>query len=404
LGFGGGMAEERPDIVVVLTSQCRAGALGYAGDVNASTPCLDAMAEAAIDLREAVTPHPFGVFARAALLTGRRSPGNGLADYFDSLPEGPCAWAEAFGRLDYFTSFFGKWQLFERDPGAAIVGEAHAKVVVPEGRRGGFAFWEGFEAGHLLNDPYLHGTRLDEPTRFEGYQADVVLGRAADYLDGREGPQAALISIDPPHPPYAAAAGEVEAYDEACIRLLENVPDEAEIRERARRELAGYYAHIEATDAAVGRLVESLRKRGKWERTIFVFTSVHGDMHGSHGVFRKGWPYEESVRVPLLISWPEVLREARRDFTLISLVDLLPTLLGLLGEGREIDGTWDGRDLSPQLRLEAESPERQIISMPSAPPFELQCPYVWEAERDWSRTVVWQEGDDRRGEGWLAPR
>src|SRR5581483_4289132 len=61
-----------------------------------------------------------------------------------------------------------------------------------------------------------------------------------------------------------------------------------------------YYAHIAATDRALGALLASPSVGG----AAVVFTSVHGDMHGSHGVFRKGWPYEESVRVPLLVRLP----------------------------------------------------------------------------------------------------
>jgi len=75
-----------------------------------------------------------------------------------------------------------------------------------------------------------------------------------------------------------------------------NVPRDGAVEIKARAELAGYYAHIEATDRALGRLIAAVG-----EETMIVFTSVHGDMHGAHGLFRKGWPHEESVRVPLLV-------------------------------------------------------------------------------------------------------
>ncbi|MBT3480737.1 MAG: sulfatase-like hydrolase/transferase, partial [Opitutales bacterium] len=78
---------ERPNVVVVMTTQWRAQSTGYAGDGNAVTPHLDALAEEAIDFCQAVTPHPFGVFARAAFLTGTVCPQNGIRDYYDPLPE-----------------------------------------------------------------------------------------------------------------------------------------------------------------------------------------------------------------------------------------------------------------------------------------------------------------------------
>ncbi len=77
-----------PNILWIVTTQWRAQACGYAGDPNARTPFLDALAAQSADFSQAVTPHPFGPFARAAMLTGVPSPGNGVRDYFDPLPAG----------------------------------------------------------------------------------------------------------------------------------------------------------------------------------------------------------------------------------------------------------------------------------------------------------------------------
>lgn len=110
----------------------------------------------------------------------------------------------------------------------------------------------------------------------------------------------AMVSLEAPHPPYNAPAAGVTPPDPSEIVLSPNVPRGSEVEARARRELAGYYAHLEATDRAIGRLLAAVPRE-----TAVVFTSVHGDMHGAHGLFRKGWPYEESVRVPLLVRWPE---------------------------------------------------------------------------------------------------
>ena len=117
--------------------------------------------------------------------------------------------------------------------------------------------------------------------------------------------------------------------------------------------------------------------------TIFVFTSVHGDMHGSFGFFRKGWPHEDSVRVPLLLSWPQGVGSARRDPMLISLLDLGPSLLGLCFPDDPFDfGSGDsGSNLSKSILLKSEGTESQTISMPSVVPFDKQCPYAWKASR-----------------------
>src|SRR5690606_32058589 len=77
-----------PNILWVVTTQWRASAWGGGGDPQAHTPALDRLAAEGRVYRQATTPHPFGPFARAALLTGVPSPENGVRDYFDPLPIG----------------------------------------------------------------------------------------------------------------------------------------------------------------------------------------------------------------------------------------------------------------------------------------------------------------------------
>ena len=381
----------RPDVIVVLTTQWRASAFGFAGDPNAFTPYLDSLRSESLWVEQAVTPHPFGVFARAAFLTGTRSPANGVGDYYDPLPEEARTLAHAFGEEGYETAFFGKWQLFERDPQAPVVGETHAKVVVPPERRGGFDFWEGFESGFLLNDPLLHGTNLKSPTRFPGYQSDVVLSRFENYRTQRDRskPLFAVISIDPPHPPYAAAASGILAIGPTSLRLIDGTTTDPELQAVARKELSGYYSHIQATDRAIGRLILELKRSGDFGRCLFAFSSAHGDMHGVDGKFRKGWPNDEAVRVPLLLHGPEI-PAGERSSVLLSLTDLGPTLLGLAGLRASFGA--DGLDLSQVLQGRVEGPSRQEISMPSVPPFAKQCPYAWKAFRIPERTEVFPVG------------
>lgn len=393
----GAKSSKAPQVIVVLTTQWRASALGCAGDPNARTPALDGLAREGLWLTQATTPHPFGVFARAAFLTATRSPDNGVADYYDPLPADARTLAHAFSGCGYATAFFGKWQLFERDPSAPVVGEAHARVVVPVDRRGGFEHWEGFESGFLLNDPLLHGSGIGDPIRFAGYQSDVVLERAMEFLRSRVGsdrPVFAVVSLDAPHPPYLAPAAGVEPRPASEIRLLEGTgPDEA-TRAEARRELAGYYAHIEATDRAIGRFVEALKAEGSWADTLFAFASVHGDMHGVEGMFRKGWPQEESVRVPLILVGKGRVPAGERSEALLGLEDLGPSLLGLAVGSSAAEAAvagCHGRDWSDALQGRSDGPVRQEISMPSCPPFSKQCPYRWRARRERSRTEVFPE-------------
>jgi arylsulfatase A-like enzyme len=380
------MTARTPNILWIVTTQWRAQAWGGAGDPNARTPHLDRLAATAVNFTEAVTPHPFGPWARAALLTGVPSPENGVRDYFDPLPTGTRTIAHQLGERGYRTAFFGKWHLSRRDPQAPLVGEAHARTRVPPEARGGFDFWEGFESGFLLNDPWLHGSRLPEPTQIRGYQSDVLGERAGAWLEAAgkaAGPWFCLLSLEAPHPPYDAPAAGVRPREPAEIALRANVPRGGETEARARRELAGYYAHIDATDRALGRLLETVGMDGRagGTDTLVVFTSVHGDLHGAHGRFRKGWPQEEAIRVPLLVRRPGAFA-AERSAALVSLVDLPRLTLGWAGlepPGGEARPAW------------------QTISMPSVVKLPHQCDRAWRGVRTATRKLVVNED----GSPWM---
>lgn len=365
------MPAPRPDILVILTTQWRARSCGYAGDPDARTPALDNLARdpRTLNYRQAVTPHPFGPFARAALLTGLPSPQNGLRSYWDHLPADQPTLAHTFSALGYTTTFLGKWGVGRRDPSAHLVGEAAALTFVPPDARGGFDHWTGFEGGFLLNDPWLHGDGLHGFVRHPGYQSDVLCDLAASRLaQPAPRPRFLLLSLEAPHPPYAAPTPPaIHRPDPAHLTLPPEVPHGGPVETRARRELAGYHAHLAATDAALGRLLDRVRPE-----TLVVFTSVHGDMHGSHGLFRKGWPHEDSIRIPLLVRGaPAAPGAPRISSEPVSLLDLPAMVLAWAG----------GRPWSCPR-------DRAGISMPCVVELPDQCDRPWSGWRSASEKHV----------------
>lgn len=368
----------RANLLVVLPSQWRWHSLGFSGDPCARTPVLDGLARGGVFARSAVATHPFPPQSKAAWLTARRSPGNGVAGYYDPLPPRAPTWVRALAEAGWQTAHVGKWQLGRRDRALAPVNTIDARRVVPPGERGGFAFWESFEAGFQIRDPWLHGTLFRDPVRFDGYQGDVLVDRVLRFLreDARE-PWLVVLHADPPHPPYETPAPGVEARDPASVTLRPNVPRGGEVEAKARRELAGYHAHLEAMDAAIGRLLEGVEELGWRRSTLVAVTSNHGDMHGSHGLFRKGWPHAESLRVPLILSWPEGLPCGVVSDAPVGLVDFGPTVLALVGAG---GFAGDGVDCTAELREGAAGRDAVPVSLPEGSSLPLQCDQPWEGE------------------------
>ena len=104
-----------------------------------------------------------------------------------------------------------------------------------------------------------------------------------------------------------------------------------------------YYALVTHIDQQIGRLIDALERTGRFDRTIFVVNSDHGEMLGNHGFVEKALMYEESVRVPCLLAWPRAIPAGQRVTVPLGGVDLVPTLLDLAGaplpdalEGRSV--------------------------------------------------------------------
>ncbi|MEW6157141.1 MAG: sulfatase-like hydrolase/transferase, partial [Verrucomicrobiota bacterium] len=184
-----------------------------------------------------------------------------------------------------------------------------------------------------------------------GYDAIAQTREAQRYLENRATstrPFLLWLAWGPPHNPYETAPAKYRAmYSAETIKLRGNVPEG--LREAARKELAGYYAHCTALDDCVGALLETLQQTGLAENTIVVFTSDHGDMLRSLGMIRKQKPFEESTRVPMLFRLPARLGiPPRRLDATINTEDVMPTLLSLCAI--PIPGTVEGLDFKACMR------------------------------------------------------
>jgi arylsulfatase A-like enzyme len=108
-----------------------------------------------------------------------------------------------------------------------------------------------------------------------------------------------------------------------------------------RRLRGRYYGLVSLVDRSVGAIIEALEASGQADNTIVVYTSDHGDMMGDHACLTKGITYEEAIRIPLLVRVPWLAQSQTRISGRVSQVDLVPTLLDLLGHAtpRHVQGT-----------------------------------------------------------------
>jgi len=353
----------RPSVVFLLGDQWRASATGYAGDPNVRTPNLDRLASRSVQFRNAVSVCPVCTPHRAALLTGRYPTTTGMFLNDLYLPAEELCMAEIFRRVGYDTAYIGKWHL-----------DGHGRsAFIPPERRQGWDYWKAAECDHSYLHSHYYEGRSPVKRFWEGYDALAQTEDALRYIRGRRGsnrPYLLFVSYGPPHFPHTELPpGYADLYPPEDIRLPPNVaPD---MQDRARKEASGYYAHCEALDHCVGRIVDELDRTERAEDTILVFTSDHGEMMGSHGCppFTKQVPWSESALVPLLVRYPRVRGDTARTVrTPLNTTDLLPTLLGL--SGLRIARFSEGQDLSRFVRG-APDEDRAALYM-SVSPFHGQ--------------------------------
>lgn len=305
-------APARSNVIWLLGDQHRAQALSCDGDPNARTPNLDRLSGLGVNLTAALSGFPLCCPFRGSLLTGRY-PHHCVPGHEYPLPAGQATIARPFRDAGYRTAYFGKWHLdgFKAIGGFQDRSGRAAMHIIPPERRGGFDTWVGYQDNDSPWDSWVQGGAGKDAFhyRLPGYETDELTSLLIQYIRergeemkrGAAKPFFAVLSVQPPHDPYVAPEPYMLRYNGAHLRLRPNVPPVKSVRDTVRRDLAGYYAMIENWDHNVGRIRQVLEETGLSFSTHIVFFSDHGDMHGSHGQYRKTTPFEEAIRVPFLI-------------------------------------------------------------------------------------------------------
>ena len=353
---------KKPNIIYVLTDQWRAQATGYNGDPNliGKTPNLDKIAGEGINFKNAVSTMAVCTPYRAALLTGQYPTTTGMFLNDLHLPDESYTMAEMFKEGGYNTAYIGKWHLdgmgrFE---------------YTPRERRQGFDYWKALECSHDYKNLYYY--EGDDTTRkvWEGYgpyaeTADAI-SYIGDHANDKE-PFLLFLAVGAPHFPYRSTPDEFQTlFKEEDIILPENVTDEH--REKATKDATGYYAHILGLDKSIGNLQRAIEDAGIEENTIFVFTSDHGEMLGSHGwkSWQKQVSWAEAVRVPFLLKYPAAYKGKKIEVDApIGTPDILPTLLAL--SGLPIPKSIEGESMVDAINSKEAGEDKAALVMQLAP-------------------------------------
>ncbi|MGH9471098.1 MAG: sulfatase family protein [Terriglobia bacterium] len=329
----------KPNVIWLLGDQFRSFAISSNGDPNVHTPNLDILSGMGVNFDHAVSCFPLCSPFRGTMLTGRY-PHHCVPGHEYPLPPGQPTIAAPFRKAGYQTAYFGKWHVdgwHERNGRAAM-------HIIPPNRRGGFGKWIGYENNNSQWDCWVHGGAGKDAFQYRlpGYETDELTNLLIKYLkergdeakSGKARPFFAVMSVEPPHNPHLAPAEFMSHYEGRELQLRPNVPSVEWVQKETRRELAGYYAQIENLDWNIGRVRQALHDCGFEFNTYIFFFADHGDMMGSHGHFLKTTPFEESIRIPMIVSggvpYYNGNRTGRPAIPFNS-VDIAPTTLGLCG-------------------------------------------------------------------------
>ncbi len=348
------MPNAKPNVILVFADQMRLQSLGYAGDPDAITPRIDALAAESLNFMTAVSGCPVCSPARASLLTGQYPDRHGVFLNDVYLKESPDAMGHVFKNAGYETGYIGKWH---------VDGHGDRYGVIPPERRQGFDYWKVMECTHrYLKSPYYDNDNT-EMTFWDGYDATAQTADACEYIRNHssENPFCMVLSWGPPHtpccPPQIPGPNVPEEYldmfDKENVTLRKNVPADAE--EWARGDIRDYLAHYKALDDCMGMLLDTVDEQNLREDTVVVFWSDHGDMLGSQGQRKKQRPWDESILVPLLIRYPRMFgNEGRIIDAPINSPDIYPTILSICGI--PIPTSVDGLDYLPFIQGAAGQP------------------------------------------------
>jgi N-acetylglucosamine-6-sulfatase len=394
-GTASGAESQRPNIVFVLVDDLRWDALGCMGHPFVKTPNIDRLASEGALFRNFFVSIPLCSPSRGSFLTGTYPHTHGVIDNTDhsELSHKLVTFPKLLHDSGYETACVGKWHMGNDDS-----------------PRPGFDHWVSFKGQGQYENPMIN---VDgKASRVEGYMTDILNEHALNFIKAEhKKPFVLYLAHKAVHGPFTPADRHKDLYANEPIKPAASLNDPLTDKPALTREVeappatkkknkkgkvegseggnsgASRDRHVPekairsqlramaAVDEGVGQLLKALEESKQLGNTVFVFSSDNGFFWGEHGLADKRWAYEESIRDPLLIRYPKLVKAGTKLDQLVLNIDIAPTFLELAGVS--VPKSIQGQSLVP------------LFSNPNA---SWRHSFLTEyfIEKQYPRTPTWQ--------------
>jgi arylsulfatase A-like enzyme len=363
----------RPNIVFILTDDHASHAMSCYGSRINTTPNLDRIADRGVRFDNCFCTNSICTPSRASILAGTYNHVNGVTTLLTPMDNRLTTFPKLLQQAGYQTGLFGKWHLGQ--------GPRHCPT--------GFDDWAVLPGQGLYHNPdfIFPGPDGGERRTVMGYATEIITDMSLNWLEQRDpGKPFCLLchhkaphrhwepdekhaamylneEIPEPETLYDTYENRAKAAEVAAMRvgvhmfrhdikaMINRSMPEMELRKWAyQRYIKDYLRVIASVDDNVGRMLDYFDAEGIADDTIVIYTSDQGFFLGDHGWFDKRFMYEESLRMPFLVSYPRVIAPGSNNEEIINNIDFAPTLLELCGV--DIPDDFQGRSFVPLLRGE----------------------------------------------------
>lgn len=392
-----------PNLVFIWTDQQAPRTMAAYGNDRIETPNLNTLANEGTTFERAYCTSPVCGPSRSSIMTGKYSHTTGVTGNNIPLRADDTTMAELLDE-DYVTGWIGKWHLGDEvfrqrgfDEWISTEDQYHPFYSGdrPDNTHSDyheFLIEHGYEPDQVEDDGYRWFSRefVASTVPEEHSKPKFMADAAIDFIQRhRDEPFVLHVMFLEPHDPYTGPRDD--QYGSRDVELPPNFDhdglDDQPLRYRFAREtirrgiyrrppnimatppteddwrevISNYWGLVSLVDTHTGRILDALDGEGLTDETITVFTSDHGDMMGSHGLYTKMTQFEESVRVPLLLRLPDGTASGKRVERPVSQIDLLPTLLDAMGQSVPDHHGLQGESWLPFLRGEGGLEEENVF-------------------------------------------